>query len=329
MSLKDKLQIIIITYNRQKHVQNMLGSLLASDAPTKNLNILVLDNNSTDNTEDVVKTLQAQYPNVQYLKNHYNLGIGGNIARAMEIANQEYVWILGDDDVLHFKAWPDLEDAIHQNREIIVAARYAIPNGCEKSIIHMIWQMTFISACIFKTSIFNDTTMTNIINNIYTLFPHLVPVVEYINDGNARQIYTLPHALVSNGIKPGTDCSYVRGYKSEKLYLKQRSMSWIVGFIDVMIELKDKKLLQQLLPAIHPSWGSFYTHIYWTYVAEHNWLPVCETIRALPWPHRIGLLCYCYFPIMLRYHLNGYVYLHIFSFCKIKLWKLRDNALCC
>ncbi len=323
MSLKDRLQIIIITYNRAKHVQHMLETLLAPTSPAKDLNILVLDNNSTDNTVEVVKTFQAKFPNVSHHKNHYNLGIGGNIARAMEIANQEYVWILGDDDDLHLEAWPDLEEAIAQNKDIIVAARYAIPEGCEKSTVHQIWQMTFISACVFKTSIFTDTTMTNVINNIYTLCPHLVPVVELVNDGKAANIYSLPHALVSNGMKPETDCSYVRGYQNEKLYLKQRSMTWIVGFIDVMIELKDKNMLRQLLPAIHPSWKSFYNHMYWCYAATHNWLPICETLKALPRKRRMGLLLYCCAPIWVRQHGDGYCYLHVFSRFKTKVWKAK------
>lgn len=323
MSLADRLQIIIITYNRENHIKHMLETLLAPASPAKDLNILVLDNNSTDHTAQVVKTFQGEHPHLSYHKNHYNIGLGGNIARALEIANQEYVWLLGDDDDLHLEAWSDLEDAISQNKEIIVAARYAIPDGCEKSPIHLVWQLTFISACVFKTSIFTDTTMTNVINNIYTLFPHLVPVVEYMNDGKANQIYVLPHALVSNGMKPETDYSYIRGYQNEKLYLKQRSMSWIVGFIDVMIELKDRALLRAMLPAIHPSWASFYCHMYWCYAAQHNHLPIFETLRVLPLRRRVELLLYCYLPICIRYHEDGHFYLHISSRFKIKLWKRK------
>ena len=323
MSLKNKLQIILITYNRAKHVKNMLNTLLSEESPAKDLNILVLDNNSTDDTAKVTKTFQGKHSNVSYHKNHYNLGIGGNIARAMEIADQEYVWILGDDDVLHFEAWPDLENAISQNKEIIVAARYAIPDGYEKSAKHLIWQMTFISACIFKTSLFSDTTMTNIINNIYTLFPHLVPVVEYINDGKADKMYALPQALVSNGMKPETDCSYIRGYKDEKLYQKQRNMSWIVGFVDVMVELKDKKLLRSLMPAIHPSWSSFYYHMYCNYISKGDKIPVFEVVRAIPFIHKVQLLLLWFSPIKLVVRENGYVYLCIGSHFKTKIWRIK------
>ena len=147
--------------------------------------------------------------------------------------------------------------------------------------------------------------------------------MEVINDGKADHIYTLPHALVSNGMKPETDCSYVRGYKNEKLYLKQRGMSWIVGFIDVMIELKNKELLRNLLPAIHPTWKDFYNHMYWCYAKPNDWLPICEALRALPWKHKIALLCFCYSPVRICNHGNGYYYLHIFSFFNTKIWKAK------
>lgn len=326
MSLKDKLQIIVITYNREKHVRNMLGMLLAANAPTRELNILVLDNNSTDNTADVVKSFQAAHANVSYQKNHYNLGIGGNIARAMEIANQEYVWILGDDDVLHFEAWPDLEEAIAQNKEIIVAANYAIKKGKEKDPAYLMLQLTFISACVFKTSLFSDTTMTNVINNIYTLFPHLVPVVEYINDEKADQIYALPHALVSNGMKPETDCSYVRGYQNEKVYLKQRSMSWIVGYANVLVELRDKKLLHRMMArpmhGIYRSWRKFYRDIYFTYAANQNWLPVLETVRTLSVWRRCLLWMYCMWPIKFFRRKKG-LYIHLFGIVKTRILTSR------
>ena len=331
MSLKEKLQIIVITYNREKHVRNMLGMLLAANAPTRELNILVLDNNSTDGTADVVKSFQAAHANVSYQKNHYNLGIGGNIARAMEIANQEYVWILGDDDVLHFEAWPDLEEAIAQNKEIIVAANYAIKKGKEKDPAYLMGQLTFISACVFKTSLFSDTTMTNVINNIYTLFPHLVPVVEYINDGKTDQIYALPHALASNGMKPETDCSYVRGYQNEKVYLKQRSMSWIVGYANVLVELKDKKLLHRMMArpmhGIYRNWSEFYRDMYVTYGIGKNWLPILETARALSVWRRCLLWMYLLSPIKVYRHQKG-IYACLFWTLKTRLWsnsRIRDS----
>ena len=50
--LKNKLEIIIPTYNRQHLLANTLTQLLDDKSPIKDLNILVLDNNSSDNTQN-------------------------------------------------------------------------------------------------------------------------------------------------------------------------------------------------------------------------------------------------------------------------------------
>ena len=89
MSIKDKLQIILITYNRAGHVENTFKQILDEKSPVKDYNILVLDNNSTDTTRNVVEEWQKKYPNLKYQKNKYNIGISGNIAKAMEIADRK------------------------------------------------------------------------------------------------------------------------------------------------------------------------------------------------------------------------------------------------
>ena len=69
MNIKNKLQIIIITYNRAEKLNKTLIQLLENDSPVKEYNILILDNNSTDNTSDLVKKFQIQHKNLSYIKN--------------------------------------------------------------------------------------------------------------------------------------------------------------------------------------------------------------------------------------------------------------------
>lgn len=324
MSLQDKLQIIVITYNREKHIQHMLETLLDTKAPTQNLNILVLDNNSTDHTAEIVKTFQASHPNLSYQKNSYNIGLGGNIARALELCNMEYLWLLGDDDLLHFDAWPDLEEAIAKNKELIVAARYAIPAEHEKDVAYFMLQLSFISACVFKTSLFTDTIMTNVVNNIYTLFPHLAPIVSYINQGKADNIYLLPRPLASNGVHPGTDVSYVRGYENKELYLKQRSMTWIVGYANILFQIQNKKLLHHMMEIplyagnIHSGWCDLFQFLQERYIIHGNWVPVFEVMRALPLLRCILMLIYFLSPIKFYYRDEKY-WLNLFWFIKTKI----------
>lgn len=326
MNIQEKIEIIIPTYNRAALLKETLHKLLEKESPVKNCRILVLDNNSTDTTGNLVKEFQQKHPNIHYIKNHYNIGIGGNIARALELASLEYLWLLGDDDIIFWDAWPEVEKAILKGEKVICAANYTLQKGEGKSIPALLLQMSFISCNILHTSVFNDTEMSNIINNIYTLFPHLPPTIAYINQGHTP--YLLPKPLVTTGTKPSTDVSYIRGYDNKALYLKQRTMSWIVGYANVMAQIEKKKLKYQIIArSVQPpffSWGELYMKMFSLYVVRGNFLPVLEVCRMLPWWKRI----FCWLPIAF-YQLNESNAWYIFFFgLKTKIFPATKRYLC-
>ena len=97
-SIKDKLEIIIVTYNRKVSLEGTLSQLFAPESPVKDLDITVLDNKSTDGTFEVVRQFCKKHQNLKHVVNNRNIGGNGNIARAFETAKKEYVWVLCDDD---------------------------------------------------------------------------------------------------------------------------------------------------------------------------------------------------------------------------------------
>ncbi len=107
-----KLSICIPTYNRASHLANCLQSILFNKSRSKiDFQVCVSNNGSTDETERVVFSAQDQMP-IKYRKNSDNLGISQNFLDVVEMADGEFVWIIGDDDLL-------LSDTIHRLSEII------------------------------------------------------------------------------------------------------------------------------------------------------------------------------------------------------------------
>ncbi len=246
MSVKDRLQIILVTYNRHEHVKNIFKQFFAENSPVKDFDFLVLDNNSTDDTGKIVKDFMKKHPNVKYSKNRYNLGISGNIAKAMEVADKDYVWIIGDDDIYDFSNWGEVETAINNNEKIICVARYCVPDDKKTDVAYQMAQITFISGVIFNTNMYNDLTMRDTFDNMFTLFPHLVPVMHALNNG--AKIYVLDKPISNNGWNPNkTDASYTRGLKNPgDLSPRSRSMNWVLGYATVCGILKDNKLAQKI-----------------------------------------------------------------------------------
>jgi hypothetical protein len=102
------LTIAIPTYNRQQRVIERLQELLPQCRDLKNVEVLVLDNTST---EEVESNLLEKDPSlrdwVRFHRNIGNVGLAGNICRCYEVAGGEWVWTLGDDDSVE-------PDAVHQ-----------------------------------------------------------------------------------------------------------------------------------------------------------------------------------------------------------------------
>lgn len=61
-----KLSVIICTYNRDKYIYNVLKSIAENDFSQDMYEIILVNNNSTDNTELECTRFQVDYPNVTF-----------------------------------------------------------------------------------------------------------------------------------------------------------------------------------------------------------------------------------------------------------------------
>jgi glycosyltransferase involved in cell wall biosynthesis len=110
-----RISICIPTYNRAAHLRNCLHSIILNKSRSAiDFEICVSDNCSTDETEKIVRQAQASI-DIQYQKNPYNLGLAGNFLKLVEMAKGEFVWLLGDDDLLMPYALEKLDDLIRNN----------------------------------------------------------------------------------------------------------------------------------------------------------------------------------------------------------------------
>ena len=60
------LSVIICTYNRQKYIYNCLKSIAENDFDTSKYEILVVNNNSTDDTEGECRRFGSDYPQINF-----------------------------------------------------------------------------------------------------------------------------------------------------------------------------------------------------------------------------------------------------------------------
>lgn len=87
---------VVVTYNRKKLLKECLENLLNQDY--RNLDILVIDNASTDGTEAIVS--QFEDKRVKYINTGKNLGGAGGFQFGVQkavIQGYDYLWLMDDD----------------------------------------------------------------------------------------------------------------------------------------------------------------------------------------------------------------------------------------
>lgn len=120
-ALSPALSICLPTYNRGKLLANCIESFVRAGASYwDRIELLVSDNASTDETEQVVKMFQTKYP-IKYYRNLSNMGAEWNIFACAARARADYVWIFGDDDEFCGNALEKAFQYIDNNFDLIVA----------------------------------------------------------------------------------------------------------------------------------------------------------------------------------------------------------------
>lgn len=93
-----RLSICIPTYNFGEFIGETLESII--EQATAEVEIVILDGGSTDNTREVVHSFQQRFPRLSYHRLEKRGGIDRDMARTVELAHGEYCWLFSSDDVM-------------------------------------------------------------------------------------------------------------------------------------------------------------------------------------------------------------------------------------
>lgn len=93
--MREKLiSVIIPTYNRVNYLRISVNSVIQQTY--KNIEIIIVDDCSTDNTENIINRVQDK--RIRYLRNKENIGAGASRNRGIKEAKGEFIAFLDDDD---------------------------------------------------------------------------------------------------------------------------------------------------------------------------------------------------------------------------------------
>ena len=99
MNIRKRLTIVIPTYNEEKYISNTIESI-AKQNHIYGTRVIIADNNSTDNTRNIIAQVKKQYSNL------INIEVieGGNVSKGRnngaKISNTEYILFMDGDVIL-------------------------------------------------------------------------------------------------------------------------------------------------------------------------------------------------------------------------------------
>lgn len=114
--------VIIVTHNHRSYIEECLKSI----TPQKSLEIIVIDNQSTDKTPEFV---EKYFPDVILIRNLKNSGYGAANNMGANMSSNEYLIILNPDTKIDPDSIDHLLKPLAENQDIITIPKALVYNG--------------------------------------------------------------------------------------------------------------------------------------------------------------------------------------------------------
>ncbi len=173
------LSIIVVSYNTRQLLDDCLASLYAADAPAGGMEIIVVDNASSDGSVDMVA---GKYPGVTLLACEDNLGFSAANNRGTAVARGDYLLFLNSDTVVFADSLVEPLSYMRANPQVgALTVRLVYPNGERDPDNHRGFPTPWNSLCHFSglSRVFPNSPRLNGYFRGYEEFEavHAVPVI--------------------------------------------------------------------------------------------------------------------------------------------------------
>jgi len=134
-----RLSICIATYKRADIIAETLASIISQ--ATSEIEIIIVDGASPDDTESVVRSYQNQCPYLRYYRLPAKGGVDRDYCHAVSYAKGDYCWLMTDDDIVKPGAINSILDLLHYKYSLIIlnaeVRDQTLFNMLEKKHLHL------------------------------------------------------------------------------------------------------------------------------------------------------------------------------------------------
>ena len=172
---KELLSICIPTRNRVAFLTDLLdtiGRQILEDDLGEDVAVYVSDNASDDGTQELCRRWQGRLPRFYYSRNIVNIGGDANILHVRTLGRGSYVWVYGDDDILHERALVAVVNLLREEAPGLLVAihgKYGLPKPparcyddfrsyaktCIHANVHVLGEQSLITSNIHRSDCYD------------------------------------------------------------------------------------------------------------------------------------------------------------------------------
>jgi abequosyltransferase len=185
-NLEILLSICIPTYNRASALNKNLSSIVEEYGKVNNqIELIVSDNCSEDNTEQVVNYFIQNGLPIKYIKNNLNIGMDKNFEQCYKVGKGKYILVLGDDDFIIKGKLPVLLDylksgdygLVHLKTNSVSNLKYEKFTDSEKYLENISIWITYITSNIVNSKSIKDYNFNKYNGTLLTIVPLYINTV--------------------------------------------------------------------------------------------------------------------------------------------------------
>lgn len=104
--MNTKVSVVVPAYNVGQHLDGCLKSIFKQKF--KDFEVIVINDCSTDNTDEIITKYKNKYDNLKYIKNEVNLGVSASRNKGILECRGDYILFIDSDDILEPNMISDL-----------------------------------------------------------------------------------------------------------------------------------------------------------------------------------------------------------------------------
>ena len=116
MNMNNLVSIVLPVYNGEKYLSQAIESVL--NQSYKNIELIIVNDCSTDSTEEIAIKYKNIDDRIIYIKNKKNLKLPKSLNIGFEVANGTYFSWTSDDNIYHFNAIKKMVQFLDNNADV-------------------------------------------------------------------------------------------------------------------------------------------------------------------------------------------------------------------